>query len=178
MRAHFTSSPAFVGALSLVFLAPLPLLAQAAAPKAPPAKAAAAAGSVLAPGSAAGTLTVAGKSVSLTHAIAFNAGAHTYLLITDKVLPPAEVKSEFQLGVYQFTNKISGLELTLDPAHKVTEVAYRWELTKKPCPGCFDVTVSGGPNGPLTGSIKTTAKGEASEKMKADVTFSAPFAKP
>jgi hypothetical protein len=159
MRAHFTSSSAFVGALSLVFLAPLPLVAQA-------------------PGSATGTLTVAGKSVSLTHAVAFNSGARIYLLITDQALPPDEVTSEFKLAIYQFTHHVTGLELTLDPAHKVTEVAYRWELTKKPCPGCFEVALSGGPNGPLTGSMKTTAKGEASEKMKAEVTFSAPFAQP
>ena len=129
-------------------------------------------------GSATGTLAVGGKSVPLTHAIAFNAGAQIYLLITDQALPPDEVKSEFKLAMYQFEHKVTGLEVTLDSAHKVTEVAYRWALTKKPCPGCFDVTVTGGPNGPLTGTIRSTAKGEASEKMKADVTFTAPFAKP
>ena len=158
MRTRLASS-LFVGTLSLAFVAPL-----------------LAAGSASAPGSATGALTVAGKSVALTHAVAFNAGATIYLLITDQPLPPAEVSSEFKLAMYQFTHHVTGLELTLDSTHKVTEVAYRWELTKKPCTDCFTVTLSGGPSGPLTGSVKATPKGEASEKMKADVTFSAPFA--
>jgi hypothetical protein len=158
MRTPLASS-LFVGTLSLAFVAPL--LGAGAAP---------------APGSATGALAVAGKSVPLTHAIAFNAGARIYLLITDQALPPAEVSSEFKLAMYQFTHHVTGLELTLDSTHKVIEVGYRWEQTKKPCTDCFTVTLAGGPGGPLTGSVKATPKGEASEKMKADVTFNAPFA--
>ena len=138
----------------------------------------AAAAAAPAPGAATGSLTVNGKSVPLTHAVAYNAGARIYLQITDQALPPDETSSEFKLALYEFQHKVTGLALTLDAAHKVTEVAYRWELSQKPCPGCFDVTLSGGPNGPLTGTIKSTAKGEASEKMKVDVAFNAPFAKP
>jgi hypothetical protein len=128
-------------------------------------------------GTATGSLGVAGKSVPVAHAAAFNAGARIYVLITDKALPPDKVKSEFEMAIYQFENKVSGLELVLDSDRKVTEVAYRWDLTRKACPGCFDVTVTGGPSGPLTGTIKSTAKGEAAEKLKVDVTFSAPFVK-
>ena len=43
--------------------------------------------------------------------------------------------------------------------------------------GPIEVTIVGGPDGPLTGTVKTTAKGEA-QKLKVDVAFSAPFAKP
>jgi len=176
MRVRNISSPMIVMALACVsVVTPLPLLAQTAAPKtAAPAKAAPGAP---APGTATGSLSVAGKSVSLTHAVAFNAGARIYLVLTDQVLPPDEAKSEFELAVYQFKHHVSGLEFTLDPAHKVTEMAYRWELAKTPCPGCFDVSLSGGPDGPLAGTVKTTAKGEA-EKLKVDVAFSAPFARP
>jgi hypothetical protein len=39
------------------------------------------------------------------------------------------------------------------------------------------VTLAGRLDGPLTGTIKTTAKGEAA-KLKVDVAFNAPFAKP
>ena len=120
---------------------------------------------------------MAGKSAALTHAVAFNAGARIHLVITDQVLPPDEAKSEFELAKYQFLHKVVGLELTLDHTRKVTETAYRWDLAKTPCAGCFDVTIVGGADGPLNGTVKTTAKGEA-EKLKVDVAFSAPFAKP
>jgi hypothetical protein len=129
-------------------------------------------------GAATGSLAVNGKSVLLTHAVAFDAGARIHLLVTDQALPPDEVRSEFKLELYLFQHKVNGLELTLDAERKVIDVAYRWELAGKPCPGCFDVTLAGGPDGPLTGTIKSTAKGEASEKMKVNVTFNAPFAKP
>jgi hypothetical protein len=144
----------------------LPLPAQAEAAKGPPAV-----------GTATGSLTVAGKSVALTHAIAFNAGARIYVAITDQALPPDETKSEFELAKYQFLHKVVGLELTLDHTRQVTETAYRWELARTPCPGCFEVTLAGGPDGPLTGTIKTNAKGEG-QKLKVDVAFSAPVAKP
>jgi hypothetical protein len=132
----------------------------------------------VAAGTATGSLTVGGKSVALTHAVAFNAGARIHLLVTDQALPPDEVRSEFKLAMYQFQHKVTGLEVELDSAHKVIEVAYRWELARKPCPGCFDVTLAGGPNGPLTGTVKSTPKGEASEKLKVDIAFDAPFATP
>jgi hypothetical protein len=132
---------------------------------------------VPAPGTATGSLAVAGKSAALTHAVAFNAGARIYLVITDQALPPNEVKSEFELAMYQFKHKVVGLEITLDHTRKVTETAYRWDLAKTPCAGCFDVSLAGGAEGPLTGTVKTTAKGEA-EKVKVDVSFSAPFARP
>ncbi len=77
----------------------------------------------------------------------------------------------------KFLHKVVGLALTLDHTRKVTETAYRWDLAKTPCAGSIEVTLAGGPDGPLTGTIKTTAKGEA-EKPKVDVAFSAPFAKP
>jgi hypothetical protein len=160
--------PVLAGILALPFAAmTLPLPAQTQPAKAP-----------LAVGTATGSLTVAGKRVALTHAIAFNAGARIYVAITDQALPPDETKSEFELVKYQFLHKVVGLELTLDhTTRQVTETAYRWDLAKTPCAGCFEVTLAGGPDGPLTGTIKTTAKGEA-EKLKVDVAFSAPFAKP
>jgi hypothetical protein len=155
------------GILALPFAAMTPpLSAQTQPAKAP-----------LAAGTATGSLTVAGKSVALTHAIAFNAGARIYVAITDQALPPDETKSEFELAKYEFLHKVVGLELTLDHTRQVTETAYRWELARTPCPGCFEVTLAGGPDGPLTGTIKTNAKGEA-QKLKVDVAFSAPFAKP
>jgi hypothetical protein len=128
-------------------------------------------------GTATGSLGVDAKSVPLTHAAAFDSGARIYVLITDKLLPPDQTKSEFELHVYQFQNKVSGIELVLDSNRKVTEVAYRWELARKTCSDCFDVTVSGGPDGPLTGTIKSTAKGDGAVKLKVDVAFSAPFVK-
>jgi len=127
-------------------------------------------------GTAAGSLTVAGKTVAVTHAAAFNAGAQIYVLLTDQVLPPNEVKGEFEMAKYLFLHKVVGLEITLDHTRKVTETAYRWDLTKTVCAGCFDVTLVGGPDGPLNGTVSTTAKGEA-QKLKADVAFSAPFVK-
>jgi len=161
------SWPVLAGILVLPFAGmTLPLRAQTGPVKAPPAV-----------GTATGSLTVAGKSMPLTHAIAFNAGARIYVAITDQALPPDETKSEFELAKYQFLHKVVGLELTLDHTRELTETAYRWELARKPCAGCFEVTLAGGPDGPLTGTIKTTAKGEA-EKLKVDVAFSAPFAKP
>jgi hypothetical protein len=161
MRIHVVG--AMIGILASAFVAsPVPLVAQGAAP---------------APGTATGTFAVAGKSVPLTHAVAFNSGAIIYLAITDQTLPPDEVKSEFDLAMYQFKHKVVGLELTLDHTRKVTETAYRWELTQTPCAGCFDVSISGGPEGPLTGTVKTTAKGQAA-KLAVDIAFSAPFAKP
>jgi hypothetical protein len=129
-----------------------------------------------APGTATGSLAVDAKSVPLAHAAAYDSGARIYVLVTDKVLPPDQTKSEFELHMYQFQNKVSGLELVLDSNRKVKELAYRWELTRKDCTACFDVTVTGGPDGPLTGTIKSTAKGLA-EKLKVDVAFSAPFVK-
>jgi hypothetical protein len=159
--------PVLAGILALPFAAmTLPLPAQTEPAKPPPAV-----------GTATGSLTVAGKRVALTHAIAFNAGARIYVAITDQALPPDETKSEFELAKYQFLHKVVGLELTLDHTRQVTETAYRWDLAKTPCAGCFEVTLAGGPDGPLTGTIKTTAKGDA-EKLKVDVAFSAPFAKP
>lgn len=155
-------------ALALVALAaPLPLLAQAPATKI----------AAPAPGAAKGSLAVAGKSAALTHAVAFNAGARIYLVISDQALPPDETKSEFELAKYQFLHKVVGLELTLDHTRKVTETAYRWDLAKTVCEGCFDVTIVGGADGPLNGTVKTTVKGEA-QKLKVDMAFSAPFAKP
>lgn len=130
-----------------------------------------------APGTASGSLAVAGKSATLSHAVAFNAGARIYLVVSDQVIPPNEAKGEFELAMYQFTHKVVGLEITLDHTHKVIETAYRWDLAKRVCAGCFDVTITGGANGPLTGTVKTTAKGEA-EKVKVDVAFNAPFGKP
>jgi hypothetical protein len=130
-----------------------------------------------APGTASGSLAVAGKSATLSHAVAFNAGARIYLVVSDQVIPPNEAKGEFQLAMYQFTHKVVGLEITLDHTHKVVETAYRWDLAKHVCAGCFDVTIAGGPDGPLTGSVKTTAKGQAGN-VKVDVTFNAPFGKP
>jgi hypothetical protein len=159
--------PVLAGILALPFAAmTLPLAAQTEPAKLPPAV-----------GAATGSLTVAGKRVALTHAIAFNAGARIYVAITDQALPPDETRSEFELAKYQFLHKVVGLELTLDHTRQVTETAYRWDLARTPCAGCFEVTLAGEPDGPLTGTIRTTAKGDA-EKLKVDVAFSAPFAKP
>ena len=168
MRVHSLSWQTLVGLVILSFAgASVPLLAQTASAKV----------AAPAPGAATGSMTVAGKRVALTHAIAFNAGARIYLVISDQALPPDETKSEFELAKYQFLHKVVGLELTLDHTRKVTETAYRWELAKTVCVGCFDVTIVGGADGPLNGTVRTTAKGEA-EKLKVDVAFSAPFAKP
>jgi len=124
MRIHVVG--AMIGILASAFVAsPVPLVAQGAAP---------------APGTATGTFAVAGKSVPLTHAVAFNSGAIIYLAITDQTLPPDEVKSEFDLAMYQFKHKVVGLELTLDHTRKVTETAYRWELRR------VDLRRSGGPS--------------------------------
>lgn len=138
----------------------------------------AAAAAVPAAGAATGKLAVSGKSIAMTHAIAFDAGSRIHLLVTDQALPPDEVRSEFKLEMYLFKHKVKGFEITLDADRKVIEVAHRGELAGESCPGCLDVTVAGGPDGPLTGTIKSTAKGEAAEKMKVDVSFNAPFAKP
>lgn len=174
MRIRTLSWPALAGLLALTLAAASrPLLAQTQPKVAAQAKVAAAP----AAGTAIGSLTVAGKSVALTHAAAFNAGARIYLVITDQVLPPDEAKSEFELAKYQFLHKVVGLELTLDHTRKVTETAYRWDLAKTVCEGCFEVALAGGPEGPLTGTVKTTAKGGA-EKLKVDVAFNAPFARP
>lgn len=145
------------------FAAVLALAAAAAAPAA---------------GAATGKLAVNGKSVALTHAIAFDAGARIHLLVTDQALPPDEVRSEFKLEMYLFEKKVNGFEITLDAERKVIDVTHRGKLAGESCPGCLDVTVAGGPDGPLTGTIKSTAKGEAAAKMKVDVSFNAPFAKP
>jgi hypothetical protein len=160
-----------VAPLSLLVASSLPLIAQTAAPKtAAPATAPAA-------GTATGSLTVAGKSVALTHAVAFNAGARIYLVLSDQALAPDETESEFELAKYHFLHKVVRLELTLDHTRKVSETVYRWDLAKTVCDGCFEVSLAGGPARPLTGSVKTTAKGEV-EKLKVDVAFSAPFGKP
>lgn len=42
-----------------------------------------------------------------------------------QALPPDEVKSEFDLAMYEFNHKLVGLALTLDHTRKVTETAYR-----------------------------------------------------
>jgi hypothetical protein len=162
MRIHNGSSAMGVALAVMAAAVSVPLHAQTTTP---------------APGAAKGTFAVAGKSAALTHAVAFNAGARIYLVITDQPIPPDEAKSEFELAMYQFKHKVVGLELTLDHTRKVTETAYRWDLAKTACAGCFDVSLAGGAEGPLTGTVKTTAKGEA-EKVKVDVAFSAPFAKP
>jgi hypothetical protein len=39
-----------------------------------------------APGTASGSLAVAGKSATLSHAVAFNAGARIYLVVSDQVV--------------------------------------------------------------------------------------------
>jgi hypothetical protein len=166
MRARTRSWPTPAGLLAFALAAvALPLLAQTAPPKAAAPVA----------GTAIGSLTVAGKSVALTHAVAFNAGERIYLLITDQVLPPDENKSEFELAMYQFKHKVVGLQFTLDHTRKITETAYRWDLAKLVCAGCFEVSLAGGPDGPLTGTIKTMPKSEAG-KLNVDVSFSAPFA--
>jgi hypothetical protein len=138
----------------------------------------AAAAAVPAPGAATGKLAVNGKSIAMTHAVAFDAGARIHLFVTDQVVPPDENWSEFTLEQHLFQHKVKGFEITLDADRKVLEVTRRGELAGKSCPGCLDVAVAGGPNGPLTGTIKSTAKGEAAEKMKVDVSFNAPFGKP
>jgi hypothetical protein len=127
-------------------------------------------------GTAKGTFSVAGKAATVSQAVAFNAGAIIYVVLSDQVIPPDEANSEFKLAMYEFNHKVVGLELMLDHTHKVTETAYRWDLGKHVCAGCFDVAISGGADGPLTGTIKTTAKGQA-EKVNVDLAFSAPFAK-
>jgi len=134
--------------------------------------------SVPAAGATKVTMDVGGKKVDLTHAAAFNAGPIIYLLITDQVLPPDQVKSEFELIKYLFVHKVVGLKVMLDSTHKVKETSYLWELAGKDCAGCYEITVSGGADGPLTGTVKTTAKGTEAEKLKVDGAFNAPFAKP
>jgi hypothetical protein len=162
MRIH-AGAPAVLAALAMmVAAAPQRLEGQTAGPAA---------------GTAKGALSVAGKRATLAHAVAFNAGARIYVVLSDQVIPPDQGKSEFELAMYEFNHKVVGLELTLDHTRKVTETAYRWDLGKHVCAGCFDVAISGGADGPLTGSVKTTAKGQA-EKLNVDVAFSAPFAKP
>lgn len=162
MRIHMGSAAVPVVLAVMAAAVPLRLDGQTAAPAA---------------GTAKGTFAVAGKSATLAHAVAFNAGARIYVVLSDQVIPPDQAKSEFELAIYQFNHKTVGLELTLDHTRKVTETAYRWDLGKHVCAGCFDVAISGGADGPLTGSVKTTARGQA-EKLNVDVAFSAPFAKP
>ena len=162
MRSHDVARAVRAVLVVIVALAAVPLAAQTAA---------------VPSGTAKGTFSVAGKSATLAHAVAFNAGARIYLVITDQPIPPNEAKGEFELAMYQFTHKTVGLEITLDHTRKVTETAYRWDLGKHVCAGCFDVAISGGADGPLVGTVKTTAKGEG-EKLKVDIAFSAPFGKP
>jgi hypothetical protein len=134
--------------------------------------------SVPAPGAAVMTMDLGGRKVALTHAAAFKAGSFIYLLITDQVLPPDEVKSEFELVKYRFEHKVMGLQVMLDSEHKVTETSYLWEHGENTCEGCYEISVSGGADGPLVGTVKTTAKGTQAEKLKVDGAFSAPFVKP
>ena len=161
MRIHKASMAAAAALVVMTVGAPRRVVAQTTAAAA---------------GTAKGTFSVAGKSATLAHAVAFNAGAIIYVVISDQPIPPDEAKSEFELAKYQFLHKVVGLVLTLDHTRKVTATAYRWDLGQPPCAGCFDVAISGGADGPLTGTVKTTAKGQA-EKLNVDVAFSAPFAK-
>ena len=94
------------------------------------------------------------------------------------MLPPDEVKSEFDLVKYRFLHKVVGLQVMLDSEHRVKETSYLHEHGQNTCQGCYEISISGGADGPLTGTVKTTAKGTETEKLKVDGAFSASFAKP
>ena len=115
MRIHNRSSAIRAALAMIAATMALPLHAQTAAPAA---------------GTAKGTFAVAGKSAALAHAVAFNAGARIYVVLSDQVIPPDQAKSEFELAVYQFNHKTVGLELTLD--HTRTSPSARRSPSRRP----------------------------------------------
>lgn len=119
---------------------------------------------------ASGTLTFGGKAVPLAHAVAFDAGATKLILITERVVPREQVKSEMDLMRYNFEQKPVGVVLWLDSAKKLTRASYMSASTMVDVTGEVDLALTGAPAGTLSGTVKSKP---AATKVKLDATFNA-----
>ena len=117
-----------------------------------------------------GTLTLGGKAVALSHAVAFDAGATRLILITERAVPREQVKSEMDLMKYNFEQKPVGVVLWLDSAKKLTRASSLSAATMTDVTSEVDLTLAGGPAGALSGTVKSKP---AATKLKLDVTFNA-----
>lgn len=143
----------------------LALLGVAAWPAALLAQAGAAAGKT------SGTLSLgAGKAITLSHAVAFDAGATKLILITEQAVAREQVKSEMDLMRYNFEKKPSGIVLWLDSANKLTRASSMSAGTMAEITGDVDLALAGAAAGSLSGTVKSKA---AATKLKLDVTFNA-----
>jgi hypothetical protein len=119
---------------------------------------------------ASGTLTLGGKGVTLTHALAFDAGATKLILITEGPVPRDDVKSEFLLMKYNFEKEPVGMVLWLDSANKLTSgssmsARIMTDVTKE-----IELTLTGTSAGTLSGTVKSKP---GATKLKLDATFNA-----
>jgi len=138
---------------------------------------AAAAGAVK-PGSAAGDLTIAGKTVHLTSAATFRNGKQLVLLLTDQAVPAAKWKDAGDEVMYLMGgHKFTGVEFYLDEQRHVTATNY---LTGEPPTGAntpFELKLDPAAGKALTGSAHSTPFGEkqSNAHVKLDARFNAPL---
>jgi hypothetical protein len=137
-----------------------------------PARTLAQAGAGPAPaGKTSGTLTIGGgKPITLSHAVAFDAGATKLILITEQAVPREQVKSEMDLMRYNFEKKPSGMVLWLDSANKLTRASFMSAAAMTEATSEVDLALTGATAGTLAGTLKSKA---AATKLKLDVSFSA-----
>ena len=119
---------------------------------------------------ASGTLTIGGKAVPLAHAVAFDAGATKLIVITERVVPREQVKSEMDLMRYNFEQKPVGVVLWLDSAKKLTRASTMSAATMVDVTSDVDLALTDAPAGTLSGTVKSKP---AATKVKIDATFNA-----
>lgn len=130
------------------------------------------------PGSAAGDLTISGKTVHLTSAAAFRNGKQLVLLLTDQAVPAAKWKDAGDEVMYLMSgHKFTGVEFYLDEQRHVTATNY---LAAEPPTGAntlFELKLDPAAGTALTGSAHSTPFGEkqSNAHVKLDVRFSAPL---
>jgi hypothetical protein len=128
---------------------------------------AAGASTSLSSGQAAGTLTVDGKDIPLTHAAAFvdqeDKAKPVLLLLTDQAVPVAGWKSHMEIMPYHMDHRFNGMVFGFDKDRKVTSAEFWAGSFPASTTGFFTVKLEGTPGSSLVGTAESTAAAAASE---------------
>ncbi len=138
----------------------------------------AAAGAPLQNGQAAGTLTVQGKPIQLTHAAAFNDSKASekpvILVLSDKELPVAQWKTGSDMSMYRHEHAFMGIAFWIDPKNQVYRCEY-YDETSFPTStsGLFDLKLERSGQS-LSGTARSNkAAATLTEPVGLDVSFRA-----
>ena len=128
-----------------------------------------------APGAAAGTFTVSGKTIQLSHASTFRNDKSIVLLLTDVAVPSAKWKDAGDEMIYRMSgHKFGGVEFYLDEKRQVTQANYFEGDGPSGARTALELKLDSGTGKSLTGSAHSTPFGESmSSHLKLDVRFNA-----